>query len=50
VASLVRTLPNRSIRTESPIQDPLWNSPAALIALMSLLTAEWVLRRMVRLA
>ena len=49
-ASLVRTLPNRSIRTENPIQDPLWNSPAARALLLSLLTAEWVLRRMARLA
>lgn len=50
VASLVRTLPNRSIRTENPIQDRLWNSPAALAAVLALLASEWVLRRAARLA
>jgi hypothetical protein len=49
-ASLVRSLPNRSIRTEDPIQDRLWNSPAALILLLALLCSEWVLRRNARLA
>jgi len=48
-ASLVRTLPNRSIRTENPIRDPLWNSPAALAMLMVLLSAEWIIRRSARL-
>ena len=48
-AELVRTLPNRSIRTENPIRDPLWNSPMALMLLISLLAAEWIVRRTARL-
>ena len=48
-AELVRTLPNRSIRTENPIRDPLWNSPAALLLVISVLAAEWIVRRTARL-
>lgn len=48
-AALVRSLPNRSIRTENPIRDPIWNSPLALAILMSLLASEWIIRRSVRL-
>lgn len=47
--ALVRAIPNRSIRTERPIRDELWNSPAALMAMVLLLTAEWVVRRSARL-
>jgi hypothetical protein len=35
--------------TENPIRDALWNSPAALLALLGLLGSEWVLRRLSRL-
>jgi hypothetical protein len=47
---VIAMLPNRSVVTEDPIEDSLRTSPAALAALMSLLVAEWVLRRMSRLA
>jgi hypothetical protein len=36
--------------TEDPIRDDIRTSPAALILVMALLLAEWVLRRMSRLA
>ncbi len=49
VAALVRSLPNRSIRTENPLRDPIWNSPLALAILMSLLASEWIIRRSARL-
>jgi hypothetical protein len=49
-ASLVRSLPNRSVRTEDPVQDRLWNSPAALLLVLALLGAEWIVRRKARLA
>ena len=49
-ASLVRSLPNRSVRTADPVQDRLWNSPAALALVLSLLGAEWVMWRKARLA
>ena len=48
-AELVRTLPNRSIRTENPIRDPLWNSPGALLLVISVLASEWIVRRTARL-
>ncbi len=47
IASL---LPNRSIVTEDPLQEPLWSSPLALAAFLSMLVAEWVGRRVCRLA
>ena len=47
---LVHTLPNRSVRTADPVQDRLWNSPAALMLVLSLLGAEWAIRRKARLA
>ena len=49
-ASLVRSLPNRSVRTEDPVQDRLWNSPAALLLVLALLGTEWIVRRKARLA
>jgi hypothetical protein len=49
-AGLMARLPNRSVVTEDPIRDDLRTSPAALILVMMLLLAEWVLRRMSRLA
>jgi hypothetical protein len=49
VATLVRSLPNRSIHTENPLRDPIWNSPLALAILMSLLASEWIVRRSARL-
>ena len=49
-AALVRSLPNRSVRIENPVRDPVRSSPAALILVLALLCAEWVLRRAWRLA
>jgi hypothetical protein len=49
-AGLMARLPNRSVVTEDPIRDDIRTSPAALILVMALLLAEWVLRRMSRLA
>ena len=49
-AALMAGLPNRSVVTEDPIRDDIRTSPAALILVMTLLIAEWVLRRMSRLA
>lgn len=47
--TLVRSLPNRSIRTENPLRDPIWNSPLALSLLIALLASEWIIRRTARL-
>jgi hypothetical protein len=48
-STLASLLPNRSVRTEHPVRDPLWSSPLALALVLTLLAAEWVLRRTVRL-
>ena len=48
--ALVRSLPNRSVRIENPVRDPIWSSPAALAAVLALLVSEWLLRRAWRLA
>jgi hypothetical protein len=48
--TLTTLLPNRSIVTEDPIKEPLWSSPLALAVLLALLAAEWIGRRMNRLA
>jgi hypothetical protein len=47
--TLERLLPNRSVRSENPVRDPLWSSPAALILLLLLLGGEWIVRRTARL-
>lgn len=48
--SLAELLPNRSVVLEAePDVEPLWDKPVVLIALLVLLTAEWVGRRLMRL-
>lgn len=48
---LASFLPNRRVRTSGqPEVDPLWDTPAALIAVVLLLSLEWIGRRMLRLA
>lgn len=47
---LTQLLPRRAVGRERSIVDPIWNSPAALFAVISLLFIEWVGRRWLRLA
>ncbi len=47
---LVRLIPNRARRTPNDVHESLWDSLLALIAVMLLLTVEWVGRKMIRLA
>lgn len=47
---LTLLLPNRSIVTEDPLQEPLWSSPLALAAFLALVAGEWIGRRLSRLA
>ncbi len=42
-------IPNRARRVPDDISEPLWNSPLALIVVVSLLTVEWVGRKVIRL-
>ena len=43
-------LPNRSIRTENPLSERIWDSPLAFLLILLLLTAEWIGRKVIRLA
>jgi hypothetical protein len=50
LARLDQLLPRRDLRIAlAPDEHPLWDTPLALIALLTLLTAEWVGRRLTRL-
>jgi hypothetical protein len=42
-------LPKRHLRTEDPISERIWNSPAALLAVLLLCALEWIGRRVMRL-
>ena len=42
-------VPNRAQRTPNDIREPLWSSYVSLIAVLVLLTAEWVGRKVIRL-
>ncbi len=46
--SLPDSLPNRRVRLVSETTEDLWDTPFALILLISLLTLEWVGRRLLR--
>jgi len=42
-------LPNRRVRLVTERAEPLWDAPLTLIAIITLLTVEWVGRRLLRL-
>lgn len=42
-------LPSRERRIASEVREALWDTPLALIVVLSLLTLEWVARRLIRL-
>lgn len=42
-------IPNRQVRLLNETAEPIWDSPAALILVLVLLTTEWVGRRVIRL-
>ena len=50
LSRLESLLPRRALVKERAIVDPIWNSPAALLLVMILLLAEWIGRRVLRLA
>ncbi|MBC7834492.1 MAG: hypothetical protein H7Y88_05250 [Phycisphaerales bacterium] len=51
LASVRELLPNRRVRLiGTPEEETLWDTPLALILVVLLLTFEWVVRRVVRLA
>jgi len=46
---LANVVPNRSRRMPNDISEPLWDSPLSLIVIVTLLTVEWVGRKVIRL-
>ncbi|MCC7191379.1 MAG: hypothetical protein IT444_01240 [Phycisphaeraceae bacterium] len=46
---LENLIPNRARRTPNDIREPLWNSYLALFAIVTLISAEWIGRKMIRL-
>lgn len=49
LGALPERIPNRKIRLLNERTEPLWDTPLALIVLLSLATLEWVGRRVIRL-
>lgn len=49
LADLASELPNRELRTLRERYETLWDTPAALLAVITLLTLEWLARRVIRL-
>ena len=49
LGELPARLPNRSVTVVTERTEALWDTPLALIAVLTLLTVEWVGRRLVRL-
>ncbi|MCB9838532.1 MAG: hypothetical protein H6813_04270 [Phycisphaeraceae bacterium] len=49
LADLPQALPNRQTRIVHEIAEPLWDTPLALILVITLLTLEWMGRRLIRL-
>ena len=47
--SLNELLPRRSVTTENPLVEPVWNAPLALILIIVLVTVEWIGRKIMRL-
>ncbi len=50
LARLEELLPNRSVRTISPLTEPIWDTPLAFGLFLVLIAAEWVGRKVIRLA
>lgn len=49
IGELADALPNREVRAVRERFETLWDTPGALLAVMALLTLEWVGRRVIRL-
>ena len=49
LGALANRIPNRRVRLLNEVTEPLWDTPLALLLVISLLTVEWVGRRVIRL-
>ena len=43
-------LPNRSVQTVKPLSERIWDTPLAFALVLLVLTAEWIGRKVLRLA
>ncbi|MDX1681656.1 MAG: VWA domain-containing protein [Phycisphaeraceae bacterium] len=50
VSELPMLLPNRARRVADDLRESIWDSPLALALVLLLLTGEWVIRKVIRLA
>jgi len=50
LAQLPELLPNRAVRTLNPLTERIWDTPLFFALVLLLLTAEWVGRKVIRLA
>jgi len=49
LARLEQLVPNRARRIPDDLREPIWNSVLALIVILTLLTVEWIARKLIRL-
>lgn len=50
LSQLATLLPNRSVRTINPLTERIWDTPLVFGLLLLLLAAEWIGRKLIRLA
>ncbi len=50
LGDLAALLPNRSVRTSNPLTERIWDTPLAFGLVLLLLAAEWIGRKIIRLA
>jgi hypothetical protein len=49
LSELPKHIPNRQVRLLNEVSETIWDTPLALVALVLLVTVEWVVRRFIRL-
>ena len=50
LGSCPQLLPNRSVQTVKPLSERIWDTPLAFALVLLVLTAEWIGRKVLRLA
>ncbi len=50
LGQLPQLLPNRSVQTVKPLSERIWDTPLAFALVLLVLTAEWIGRKVLRLA
>ena len=47
---LASLLPNRSVTTINPLHELIWDTPLVFALVLLIITAEWIGRKVIRLA